>query len=39
MEFKIYCGRPEMRISAFEGLRENNLEDIELATLAIVFST
>jgi len=32
------CGRPKMRNSVLEGLRESKLLDIQLDTLAIVFS-
>jgi len=32
------CGRPKMRNSVLEGLRERKFEDIQLDTLAIVFS-
>jgi len=32
------CGRPKMRNSVIEGLRDRKLDDIQLATLVIVFS-
>jgi len=32
------CGRPKMRNSVLEGLRDRKLEDIQLDTLIIVFS-
>jgi len=32
------CGRPKMRNSILEGLRERKLEDIQLDTLVIMFS-
>jgi len=32
------CGRPKMRNSVLEGLRDRKLDDIQLATLVIVFS-
>jgi len=33
-----FCGRPMMRNSVFQELRERKLEDTQLDTLAIVFS-
>jgi len=32
------CGRPKMRNSVLEGLREKKLEDIQLDKLALMFS-
>jgi hypothetical protein len=32
------CGRPMIRNSVLEGLRERKLDDIQLETLDIVFS-
>jgi len=31
------CGRPKMRNSVLEGLKDGKLEDIQLVTLAIAF--
>jgi len=32
------CGRPKMRNSVLEGVRDRKLDDIQLATLVIVLS-
>jgi len=32
------CGRPKMRNSVLEGLKDRKLDDIQLATLVIVYS-
>jgi len=38
LSLESYCGRSKMRNSVLEGLRDRKLEDLQLDTLAIVFS-
>jgi len=38
LSLEICCGRPKMRNSVLEGLRDRKLDDIQLATLVILFS-
>jgi len=38
MSLESCCGRPKMRKSVLEGLRDRKLDAIQLATLVIVFS-